>query len=260
MAFAPVFAIGFVAAVGSAVLLDVRRAALAGGEAGPAGRRVGAQLVHLGVVLMFVGFTGAGFTEENRASLAPGEQLQVAGHRVRLIGLRADRDAAREAVFADLDVRGPGGFRGVFSPARFVYHSHPGQPTSEVAIDGGPARDLFLVLGDIDEERGRAVIRAVVNPLVFWIWAGGALLVLGTAWALVRRRDLLRWLELGAELRAGLARPALAALIVLAALTAACFLRGLPAALVTLGAVLLAAALLQLHTALRRLLGIGGGQ
>jgi cytochrome c-type biogenesis protein CcmF len=260
MAFAPVIALGLVAAVGAAILLEVRRAVLAGGEGGPSGRRIGAQLVHLGVALMFIGFAGAGFTEENSASLAPGEQLTVAGHQVRLIGLRGDTDSAREAVFADLDVRGPDGFLGVFSPARFVYHSHPGQPTSEVAIDGDPARDLFLVLGEVDEDGGRAVIRAVVNPLVFWIWLGGALMVLGTVWALVRRRALLAWLELGAELREKLARPALGVAVVALAVFAAWLLRGPPAALVTLGAVLLALALLQLHTALRRLAGLGGGE
>ncbi len=260
MAFAPVTSLGLVAAVGAASLLEVRRAVMAGGETGPAGRRIGAQLVHLGMILMFVGFTGSGFTEENRASLAPGEQLAVAGYQVRLIGLRGDEDAAREAVFADIDVRGPDGFREVFSPARFVYHSHPGQPTSEVAIDSDPARDLFLVLGDVAEDGGRAVIRAVINPLVFWIWIGGALMVLGTLWALVRRRTLLGWLELGPDLRDRLVRPVLGILVVSIAVAASWLLRGLPAALVTVGAVLLAMALLELHTALRRLAGLGGGE
>ena len=40
--------------------------------------------------------------------------------------------------------------------------------------------DLYVILGSIDKD-GKATFQGYVNPLVWWLWFGGAVLVLGTA-------------------------------------------------------------------------------
>jgi cytochrome c-type biogenesis protein CcmF len=225
---------------------------------GRIGRRIGAQLVHLSVLMMFVGFTGSAFTEENQAALAPGEHLTVAGYRIALIGVRGDSDVEREAVFSDLDVRGPEGPLGVLSPARHIYHTHPGQPTSEVVIHSRPSRDLFLSLGDTGGASGRTVIRAVINPLVMWIWIGGTLLVLGTLIALIRLDWVMTLLRADTDLRARLLKPALAAAAIVTVVVIAGAVRDLAVSLITLGAILVACAIFLLGSAMVGMARAGG--
>jgi hypothetical protein len=146
--------------------------------------RLGGQLVHLSVVLLFVGFTGAAFTEEASQALRPRQTLMVGDYRLTFLGLREETDFERTAVMADLRVKHKGKPIGILSPARYKYHSHPDQPTSEVVIRTGIFEDLFLILGETDEVRNLAVIKALVNPLVIWIWIGGLLLAAGTVIAL----------------------------------------------------------------------------
>ena len=149
---------------------------------------------------------------------------------------------------------------GVLSPARFVYHSHPGQPTSEVVIETDPAEDLFLILGETDEARGRAVIRAVVNPLVVWIWLGGVLLVLGTLVAFIRPGAFLAALEMKRETRSRYAGAVVVIGTALVASLVAGLVRNLPAAIAVVGALTLLAAIHQFAGALSGLTRDGGGR
>jgi cytochrome c-type biogenesis protein CcmF len=141
-------------------------------------RRLGAHIVHLSVAVMFLGFTGSAYTVESSKLLSPNESMKVSHYDITFLGLRDETDYSRAARFADLRVRQEGRPVGLFSAARMFFHSHPKQPTSEVDIRTTLREDLFLILGNTDEEGG-AVIRAVVNPLVVWIWIGGVLLVIG---------------------------------------------------------------------------------
>jgi len=261
MAFAPAFSIGAMAFAGIALLMAMRRTILASRDEGRAGtrRRLGGQLVHASMLLMFLGFTGSAFTTEAQGSMGPGDFMNVAGYRIDFTGLRADTDFEREAVFADLAVRGPdGGDLGVMSPARFSYFSHPGRPTSEVVIDTGAGGDLFLVLGDTDQ-RGRAVIKAVVNPMVLWIWIGGVLMVIGTIVALLRPGAVVELVELSPAIRSRYGRHAAGLAIVAVAAAVSGALYGLPAVLTAAMAALLLGCLYGLAAALRGL-AAGGGE
>jgi cytochrome c-type biogenesis protein CcmF len=52
-----------------------------------------------------------------------------------------------------------------------------GQPVSRVVIRSTPLQDVYVVLADAGA--GTATVHLFVNPLVTWIWAGAAILVLG---------------------------------------------------------------------------------
>jgi cytochrome c-type biogenesis protein CcmF len=258
MRFAPAISVGLIAFVATVLAAALRRTLVgARGKSLPAARgrrRLGAQIVHVAVVILFVGFLGAMFSEENQGLLRPGEGLAVAGYRLDFMGLRGERDVEREAVIADLDVRGPDGAIGVMSPARHTYFSHPGQPTSEVAIDRGLGEDLFLILGDTDDESDAAVIKAVVNPLVAWIWIGSALLVLGGLVALSRPGWLAELVEMRPELRARIGRPAVAAAACACAVIAVGAIWDAAAAIASVGGLGLAIVLYHVGSALRLLL------
>ncbi len=53
-----------------------------------------------------------------------------------------------------------------------------GMPTTEAAIDQGVFRDLYLVIGDPQDDGGYAV-RSYIKPFANWIWGGALLMALG---------------------------------------------------------------------------------
>jgi hypothetical protein len=70
-------------------------------------------------------------------------------------------------------------------PAKWFFHSHESEPTTEVAIRRGAAEDLYITLGNYDLAEGNATFKLVVNPMVEWIWFEFMLLGIGTGICLV---------------------------------------------------------------------------
>ncbi len=54
-------------------------------------RRYGGYIVHLGIILMFVGFAGEGYKREEQRLLKPGEEMQIAGFTLRHSRDQGDR-------------------------------------------------------------------------------------------------------------------------------------------------------------------------
>jgi cytochrome c-type biogenesis protein CcmF len=63
-------------------------------------------------------------------------------------------------------------------PARLSYPALGGQSVTRVAIRSTALEDVYIVLAGTSDD-GSAAFHVFVNPLVTWIWAGAALLVLG---------------------------------------------------------------------------------
>ncbi|MCP4600351.1 MAG: heme lyase CcmF/NrfE family subunit [Proteobacteria bacterium] len=202
-AVAPIVSIGLIGFVATSVIREIvrltTRAQKSSGLIGAGRRRLGGQLVHLAVALLFVGFTGSAYTVEQSSSLLPGKSMQVGNYTLKFLGIREDNNYERNALFADLEVKTSDETLGVLSPSRHTYHSHPGRPTSEVVIHTGLKEDLFVILGEGDPTRRWAMIRAVVNPLVIWIWLGGSLLVFGALIALIPARWLSTMIRTGGQ-------------------------------------------------------------
>jgi cytochrome c-type biogenesis protein CcmF len=53
---------------------------------------------------------------------------------------------------------------------------------TEVAIHSSLTEDLYIILANLEED-GLAGFQIVINPLVSWIWIGGAVLLIGTLMA-----------------------------------------------------------------------------
>ena len=76
------------------------------------------------------------------------------------------------------------------SPAK-LFFKRPQQPATKVAIRSTPASDLYVVLAGIDDSGKTATFEVFLTPLVFWLWAGGLMMVFGTVivmWPNVRER------------------------------------------------------------------------
>jgi cytochrome c-type biogenesis protein CcmF len=140
-------------------------------------RRYGGYIVHLGVLLIVIGFAGNAFKVERRADMAPGDTLEVASYTLTYEGVRTASTSEKDIFEATLGVSRGDDDLGTMRPQRNL-HLAQGQWQSEVAIRTNPVEDLYVVVTGFDTDRS-AVIRTFVNPLTWWIWAGAAVMLAG---------------------------------------------------------------------------------
>lgn len=143
-------------------------------------RRYGGYLVHLGIVAMFLGFTGASWTVNRETSLQPGQSFTVERLTVEYVGPRMEVDNNKRMVFADVRVLEDGKEIGRLSPAKFIYKKMPESPTTEVSMLHSIRDDLYVVVGSINPETKAASLQIHLNPLVSWIWLGAIIIVFGS--------------------------------------------------------------------------------
>jgi len=157
--------------------------------------RYGGYVVHLGIVFMFVGFTGHAFDQEKEFSLKVGESNYVAGYNFKLIQMSETERPNHYAWISDLRVTNDEGkfVTNLHPEKRIYFHRNPDpnrrQPHSELDIYTTMNRDIYSIFSGVDSENSVAFIKIMVNPLVQWVWLGGYILVFGTIVALWPRKD-----------------------------------------------------------------------
>ena len=61
-------------------------------------RRYGGYIVHVGIVLMFLGFAGNGFERDEQIGLMPGQQVTLAPYTVKFKALTVTRDERKQMI------------------------------------------------------------------------------------------------------------------------------------------------------------------
>ena len=150
-------------------------------------RRYGGYVVHFGVALLFIGFVGNAFGIHEQAEVNPGDEITAGRYRFVVRGFADQENDNFVSSRAHIDVFTGGKFFATLHPERRLYKASQ-QPTTEVAIRPRLNEDIYLVFAGMAEDSGKAVIQIYINPLVNWVWIGGAIMVLGTLIALVPSR------------------------------------------------------------------------
>jgi cytochrome c-type biogenesis protein CcmF len=154
-------------------------------------RRYGGYIIHIGVVMAFVGIVASSFFKtEVKKSLKQGESFQVGSYELEFLGLSQNDTSHLETISARLELLRDGKPIVLMEPAKLFY-KRPQQPATSVAIRSTPAADLYVVLAGIDDATGLVTFQVFLTPLVFWLWAGGLIMALGTVvamWPNVRER------------------------------------------------------------------------
>ena len=143
-------------------------------------RRYGGYLVHVGIVLMFLGFAGSDMKKHETLLMKPGQVVQVGNYGIRHDRIRVTDDGRKQMVTAEITVLKDGGELTKMYPARWFFRKHEDQPTTEVAIRRTLAEDLYIVMPQFDAGQQSANIEITVTPLVNWLWLGFGVLALGT--------------------------------------------------------------------------------
>ena len=181
--------------------------------------RLGGLVAHAGIAMVAAAvLASTAFQVRTSLSLAAGQVGHVAGYTLRYEGLASRRVPGASEVYARVTV-----FRGdravaTLEPARRLYDGNMAQfgTTTEVAVYRRPEGDVYVALAGWEQSGARAAFEVYVNPLVDWVWAGGAVTLLGTALAAasvaearrVRRQAEARLEREAARLAAAPATPA----------------------------------------------------
>ena len=145
-------------------------------------RRYGGYLVHMGVVFMFIGFTGKAFDQDKTVELAQGESVQLGRYTLTMQDLTTGQNDNYLWGKLKVAVSKNGENIGVIEPERRMYVVAQ-QGTSEVAIRRRLNEDLYINFAGTRESK--AIIQAYVFPLVSWIWIGYWVVLIGTLICLV---------------------------------------------------------------------------
>ena len=161
-------------------------------------RRYGGYIVHFGMVLLFLGFTGNALNQEAKASLKRGDSMEVGSYRLVYEGYSETQNPLTVVIQSQLGVYRDATRLGTMWPEQRIYYKREDQQrTTEVGIRSNPIEDLY-VLYEGQNEEGVAFFRAYVNPLVMWVWIGSLVVTLGTIVAMwPDRRELLRRSRIG---------------------------------------------------------------
>jgi cytochrome c biogenesis factor len=161
-------------------------------------RRFGGHIVHAGFIVMFVAFAGTAFKRDGNVSLTAGQAFETTdpyGATWRFVsqGVSKSRSVNRDNTTVALEAWRDGQPMGLITTEKRQYFDSQQRPTFEPSTEAGVLstvqQDVYVVLAGLRDEV--AELRIGFNPLVVWLWFGGALMALGgiiVMWPQAERR------------------------------------------------------------------------
>jgi cytochrome c-type biogenesis protein CcmF len=133
-------------------------------------RRYGGYLVHIGVVFIIIGFAGLPFNLDNEQEMGFGDRMQMGPYTLVCDSYTQDSKPNYDSEWAVID----------------VYKGGKKITTSTIVANRSRLNeDLYLVYTGRNQDTGRPIIKAHLNPLVMWIWIGVHVVLIGTIITLI---------------------------------------------------------------------------
>jgi cytochrome c-type biogenesis protein CcmF len=144
-------------------------------------RRYGGLIVHLGVVLIVLGIAGSmTYSLEKEATLALKQELKIGNYSIQFEGLKGSRQPTHFRVEGAFRVLHNGSDEGILNPALKFFPTQQ-SPIGRAVHQSSLTEDIYLILSGFSEiDRNQATLKALVRPLVIWMWIGGFVIALGT--------------------------------------------------------------------------------
>jgi cytochrome c-type biogenesis protein CcmF len=147
-------------------------------------RRYGGYIVHVGVIIIMIGFAGSAFNQDAEKEMAFGDKLAIGPYTLVCQSYTQEEKPNYGSEWAIMQVFKGGRQVGTLYPeSRFYKASQQQQhiPTVRSTLK----EDLYVVYEGQNPDTGHPVIKAHLNPLVLWIWIGVWVMLFGTIVALV---------------------------------------------------------------------------
>ena len=145
--------------------------------------RYGGYIVHLSVVMVTLGIVGTSFFGVQRdVVLSPGESTTINDYELVYLGTVEVQKSNRTEFTSTVQVFRDGELLDTLRTKRAFYPSFNMAATA-AAIRSTPVEDLYVVPSE-NLPDGSVGFRVLVNPLIWWMWVAGPVMVLGTVIAL----------------------------------------------------------------------------
>ncbi|MEZ4501406.1 MAG: cytochrome c-type biogenesis CcmF C-terminal domain-containing protein [Dehalococcoidia bacterium] len=145
-------------------------------------RRYGGYLVHIGVAIIAIGaMASTVYQQQTRASVGTGESFEFAGMTFTNEGIFQRAGVANgidSEVIVPLSVSRDGEVIDHLEPGSRLFVNFSGQPMTIVGLHSTLTHDLYAFVEGWDEN-GVAQVQVFVNPLLAWLWIGGAIYIVG---------------------------------------------------------------------------------
>jgi cytochrome c-type biogenesis protein CcmF len=150
-------------------------------------RRYGGYVVHMGIVLVFIGISGQAFNQDKQVEMTTGTKVTIGKYSLVCQAFDSTQgpNYTSERVTIEAD-RGTQQVMMLYPEKRF-YDANQESGTM-VAIYSTLREDLYVVYAGRSPDNDQPIIHIYLNPLVKWIWLGGVVVVLGTLLALMPNR------------------------------------------------------------------------
>ena len=184
----PVLAFAFGGFAAGAAVRQLALASRRQGWRGVVGRTNGGMIVHLGVIVIAVAFaSSSSYAHQQELQLAEGQTGNVGGHTITFKGVTTKTLPEKTLTQAQLQIDGGK----AYAPGISVY-TFSGQNIGTPSVRSRLNEDIMLAVIAFPETAGAPLtVRVIVQPLVIWLWIGGAIMAIGTGLAAFpgRRRD-----------------------------------------------------------------------
>jgi cytochrome c-type biogenesis protein CcmF len=147
-------------------------------------RRYGGYLVHMGIVFMFIGFTGSAFNLHETHNLGLEQSVRFGRYDLKLLSVNNGDNGNYEFSHAVLSVLQNGQEIDQLEPEVRFYKSSQ-QQSSIVGIRRRLNEDLYVNYSGVLPDNSKAIFQMYVFPLVSWIWIGYWVLLFGTIICLI---------------------------------------------------------------------------
>jgi cytochrome c-type biogenesis protein CcmF len=147
-------------------------------------RRYGGYIVHFGVIVIIIGFAGAAFNQDKEKEMAFGDKLAIGPYTLVCRSYTQEDKSNYGSEWAIIEVFKGGRQIDTLYPERRFFKASQ-QMNTRPTIHSTANEDLYLVYEGQNEDTGRPIIKAHLNPLVMWIWMGVWIIIAGTVIALI---------------------------------------------------------------------------
>ena len=150
-------------------------------------RRYGGYIVHMGMVFVFIGLSGAAFNRDLQKDMQVGQTMQIGPYSLLLQGFdsKPEKNYTAQRMLVEV-LRDKKPIMMLYPEKR--HFSTNEQNGTMVAIYSTLKEDLYVVYAGDSPDTQMPVLHAYLNPLVKWIWLGGAVVVFGTLVAMLPNR------------------------------------------------------------------------
>ena len=139
----------------------------------------------LGIIIFGISAITAWETEDIRI-VSPGEKYNMGQYELQFLGVSQYQNQNFITTQGEFLVNKRGEFLASLLPEKRFYPV-AGIWTTEAAIDQSLLRDLYLVLGEVQDD-GKWTVRTYIKPFAIWIWVGALCMALGGILSITDRR------------------------------------------------------------------------